>query len=159
MHIESLCFLDHFICLFLFLVWKTNVLLSWACDVVLKLGLVVFDLACQNTESNICPVKFILSKCLWRHRPNISNIYMTLFWKERKSAMYNVNQKWSGLALNPHVLLLKSFIVRLLKCVSVVFHHKEPEVSSLVCSLVVQSLLRKVYSCIHIKTQPLDGAL
>lgn len=67
-------------------------------------------------------VKFILSKCLWRHWPNISDISDIFYFEKReKSAMYSVNGNWGGFGLDPDVLLLKSFIIRLKLSVCLLF--------------------------------------
>lgn len=69
----------------------------------------VVDLACKR---HVCrQIHFVkvsvtsLAKYLW---------YIWFYFEKReKSAMYSVNGNWGGFGLDPDVLLLKSFIIRL----------------------------------------------
>lgn len=79
-----------------FSVWKMNVSLLWACDVVLKWVLIGCGSGMPTTR-----LPSLLARFLW---------YIWFYFEKReKSAMHSVNRT----EVDPEVLLLKSFIIRL----------------------------------------------
>lgn len=57
-------------------------------------------------------VKFILSKCLWRHWPNISDIswdISILFWKERKKCHVQCERKLRWIRFGSRCTAIKEF--------------------------------------------------